>query len=286
MMEGIHTALVTPFTAGGSVDVDAFEALCERQIEAGVQGIVACGTTGEATTLTAEEWRQVVGAAVRVSAKRVTVSAGVGTNDTAHTVHNVEAALELGADVGLLVFPYYNKPNPAGHRAHVRAAASPGLPLMLYHVPGRTAQVLPVDLFAALSEIEGVVAVKEATGDVRYGTDLLARTKVAVLSGDDFTFLGLLAQGATGCVSVLSNVAPAETVGVWRAHRDGRPQEAIARLRRLWDLLTFLFSESSPVPCKAALASIGLCRPDARLPLATFAGPSPGALVERSLGWP
>lgn len=284
-MEGIHTAIVTPFGADGSVDIDAFEALCERQIEAGVHGIVACGTTGEAVTLTPEEWKQVVGAAVRVCRKRVTVTAGVGTNDTAHTVRNVEAALELGADLGLLVFPYYNKPNPAGHRAHLRAAAAPGLPLMLYHVPGRTAQVLPVDLLAALCETGGVVAVKEATGDVRYGTDLLARTKVAVLSGDDFTFLGLMAQGATGCVSVLSNVAPAETVGVWKAHRDGRAEEAVARLRRLWELLTFLFSESSPVPCKAALASIGLCRPDVRLPLATFSGPSPTALVERSLGW-
>jgi len=285
-MEGIHTALVTPFAADGSVDIDAFEALCERQIEAGVHGIVACGTTGEAATLTGEEWKQVVAAAVSVSRKRVTVSAGVGTNDTAHTVHNVEVAMELGADVGLLVFPYYNKPNPAGHRAHVRAAAALGLPLMLYHVPGRTAQLLPVDLFAALTEIEGVIAVKEATGDLRYGTDLLARTKVSVLSGDDFTFLGLMAHGATGCVSVLSNVVPAETVGVWTAHRDGRVREAAARLRRLWELLTFLFSESSPVPCKAALASIGLCRPDARLPLATFSGPSPATLVERSLGWP
>jgi 4-hydroxy-tetrahydrodipicolinate synthase len=285
-MEGIHTALVTPFTAGGSVDLDAFEALCARQIDAGAHGIVACGTTGEAVTLTREEWSAVVSAAVRVARKRVTVTAGVGTNDTAATVRNVEAALEIGADVGLLVFPYYNKPNPAGHRAHVRAAAAPGLPLMLYHVPGRTAQHLPVDLLAALSETPGVVAVKEATGDVRYGTDLLARTEVAVLSGDDFTFLGLMAQGATGCVSVLSNVVPAEVVGVWKAHRDGKVDEAAARMRRLWELLTFLFSESSPVPCKAALASIGLCRPDVRLPLATFAGSSPVALVERSFGWP
>jgi 4-hydroxy-tetrahydrodipicolinate synthase len=285
-MEGIHTALVTPFAADGTIDIDAFEGLCARQIEAGVHGIVACGTTGEAATLTREEWSTVVAAAVRVGKKRVTVTAGVGTNDTAHTVKNVEAALELGADVGLLVFPYYNKPNPAGHRAHVRAAAAPGLPLMLYHVPGRTAQVLPVDLFAALAETTGVIAVKEATGDVRYGTDLLARTEVAVLSGDDFTFLGLMAQGAVGCVSVLSNVAPAEVVGVWKAHREGLTEEAAARLRRLWELLTFLFSESSPVPCKAALASLGLCRPDARLPLATFAGPSPEAMVQRSLGWP
>ena len=285
-MHGIHTALVTPFAADGSLDLDTCERLCARQIDAGVHGIVACGTTGEAPTLTAEEWSEVVSAAVRVSDKRVTVAAGVGTNATAHTVRNVETAQKLGADVGLLVLPYYNKPNPAGLRAHVRAAAAPGLPLMLYHVPGRTGQHLPVDLLASLTEIPGVVAVKEATGDVRYGTDLVARTEAHVLSGDDFTFLGLMAQGGTGCVSVLSNVVPAEVVGIWRAHAEGRPAEAHARLHRVWELLAFLFSETNPVPCKAAMAAIGLCRPDTRLPLATFAGPSPEALVRRSLGWP
>ncbi|MCO4745715.1 MAG: 4-hydroxy-tetrahydrodipicolinate synthase [Proteobacteria bacterium] len=277
---GIHTALVTPFDADGTLRLDLYAALCERQIQAGIHGLVPCGTTGEAATVTAEEWSQIVETAVTVSAGRVAVCAGVGTNNTASTLVNIRAAKELGVDTGLLVFPYYNKPNPAGLRAHVRACLAEGLPLVLYHVPGRTGQRLSPELLAELASYEGVVAVKEATGDLRFVGDVLHRTNTAILSGDDFTFLGLLAQGGAGCISVISNVAPAETVAVYEHFAAGRINEATTAFRKLWPLASFLFSDSNPVPAKAALAELGLSGPAPRLPLAPYEGPSPRPLLE------
>lgn len=282
-MRGIHTALVTPFTDSHALDLAALEACSERQIDAGIDGLVACGTTGESPTLSEDEWREVVRTVVRVSAGRVPVTAGVGTNDTRTTVRRVEQAREAGADAGLLVFPYYNKPNPEGLRNHVKAALEPGLPLVLYHVPGRTGQVVPAPLLSELADFDGVMAVKEASGDLRYGGDLLERTDTPVLSGDDFTFLPLLSLGGTGCISVLSNVAPQQTLAVQQAFEAGHHQDAIARMRRLWPLVTFLFSSTNPVPCKAAMAELGLCRPDVRLPLAAWDGPSPRDLLDRVL---
>lgn len=271
-MHGIHTALITPFQADDSVDLEAFERLCVRQLEAGIHGLVPCGTTGETPTLEAAEVDALVRVAVDVAGGQVPVTAGIGSNSTRHTIHNAERAAKAGANAGLLVFPYYNKPNPAGLLAHVRAVADVGLPLVLYHVPGRTAHHLPVGLLAELASVPGVVGVKEATGDVRYGTDLILRTKVPVLSGDDFTFLGLLAQGGAGCISVVSNVDPAGTVAVYERWRAGQQEEAWRALRRLWELIGWLFSEVNPVPAKAALAELGLCRAEPRLPLAPFSG--------------
>ncbi|MBA2320275.1 MAG: 4-hydroxy-tetrahydrodipicolinate synthase [Deltaproteobacteria bacterium] len=283
-MHGIHTALVTPFTSDGSLDLEAYERLCARQIDGGIHGLVACGTTGESPTLTTQEWTAVVEATRRVAAGRVPVTAGVGTNDTRTSVEKAAAAKELGVDAGLLVLPYYNKPNPAGLRAHVREIARVGLPLVLYHVPGRTAQTLPASLLAELAAFDGVIGVKEATGDLRYGGDLIARVATPVLSGDDFTFLPLLTLGGTGCISVLSNVAPSQTVAIYDRFVAGDVQEATFGMHRLWDLVTFLFAEVNPVPCKAALAELGLCRSDTRLPLAPYSGPSPRAILDAALG--
>lgn len=278
-MHGVHTAVVTPFTADGNVDLDAFTQLAQRQIAAGIHGIVACGTTGETPTLEREEWRAIVRTTVALAAGRIPVTAGVGTNCTRTTVANLEEAAGLGVDAGLVVFPYYNKPNPSGLRAHVARAAEVGLPLVLYHVPGRTGQRLPPALLAELADVEGVAAVKEATGDLRYGGDVLRRTRTPVLSGDDFTFLQLLAAGGSGVISVVSNVAPAQTVAIYEHHRAGRVKEAAAGLRALWDLITFLFSDTNPVPCKAALAELGLCSAAVRLPLGPFEGPSPAPIL-------
>lgn len=283
-MRGIHTALVTPFTPDGALDLQAYETLANRQIDAGVHGLVACGTTGETPTLSPDEWAEVIKTTVEVAAGRVPVTAGVGTNNTATTVNNVAEAARLGADAGLLVFPYYNKPNPAGLKAHVREAASVGLPLVLYHVPGRTGQHLPAALLAELANIEGVIAVKEATGDLRYAGDVLAGTDTPLLSGDDFTFLSLLSMGGTGCISVLSNVAPEQTVAVQDAFEAGQHRDAAARMRRLWPLITFLFSTTNPVPCKAALAELGLCTANVRLPLSPWEGPPPTDLLDQVLG--
>jgi 4-hydroxy-tetrahydrodipicolinate synthase len=282
-MNGIHTAMVTPFAEDGSVDLDTFGVLCAQQIDAGIHGLVACGTTGETPTLDDDEWASVVKAAVQASAGRVPVSAGVGTNNTRTTVEKIEQAAELGASTGLLVLPYYNKPNASGLRQHVREALAVGLPLVVYHVPGRTGQRLDHRLLAELVSLDGVAAVKEATGDVRYTTDLIALTKTPVLSGDDFTFLGTMAQGGTGCISVVSNVAPARTARVYEAFVAGRAEEAWREFRALWELTTYLFADSSPVPCKAALAALGLCRPDVRPPLAQLEAPASLEMVKPAL---
>ncbi len=266
-LTGVHTALVTPFK-DGEVDLHTFRDLCERQLDAGIAGLVPCGTTGETPTLTEEEWAALVRAAVEVAHGRVPVLAGCGSNSTKKTVENLAAARALGADGGLVVLPYYNKPTPAGLKGHVAALADAGLPVVLYHVPGRTAQRLPVSQLAELCHMPGVVGVKEATGDVAYGVELMLQNPGAVLSGDDFTFAPLVSYGAAGVISVVSNIAPALTVQLCEAARSGDLAQARALNDQLFPLIRYLFAETSPVPCKAAMAAMGLCENELRLPLA------------------
>ncbi len=278
-MHGILTALTTPFDAAGDLDLASFERCVERQLAAGVHGLVPCGTTGETPTLSADEQDRLVEVTVALAAGRGPVVPGVGTNDTRSTLQRTQRVAELGASAGLLVLPYYNKPNADGLRAHVRAVAQVGLPLVLYYVPSRTGQAVPAALLAELANLDGVVAIKEATGDLRYGTDLMARTSRAVLSGDDFSFLGLLAQGAAGCISVISNIDPVRTVAIYEAHVAGDAATARSTLMELWPLITFLFSDSNPVPAKAAMAELGLGSAAMRLPLAPWSGASPRSLL-------
>lgn len=282
-MFGIHTALATPFASDGSVDLPTFERLVQRQLDAGIHGLVPCGTTGETPTLLEAEQRTLLATCLKLADGKVPVTVGVGTNSTRTTVASTRRAKEDGATAGLLVFPYYNKPNPAGLRAHVEEAAAVGLPLVLYHVPGRTGQHLPAPQLAELANLPGVIAVKEATGDLRYGTEVIHRTATPILSGDDFSFLGLLAQGGKGCVSVVSNVDPARTVAVYEHLAAGRVSEAQAEYLKLWPLMTWLFSDSNPVPAKAALAELGFGSSAPRAPLAAYDGPSPRPML-RALG--
>lgn len=278
-MHGILTALATPFDADARLDVGTFEAQCQRQIDAGIHGLVPCGTTGETPTLSSEEWETVVRTAVRVAAGQVPVVAGVGTNATRTTIQLCEKAATCGASHGLLVLPYYNKPNPDGLRHHVRQAASVGLPLMLYHVPHRTGQHVAAPLLAELASMDGIVGVKEATGDLRYGVELMLATGTPVLSGDDFTFLGLLAQGGTGLVSVVSNVAPAATVAIYEAWTTRDTDLATARFQALLPLMSWLVQVSNPIHVKAALAVLGSGTAVTRPPLLGVAGPLPEAKV-------
>lgn len=264
--EGVHTALVTPF-AEGRLDLVAWEGTIARQLRAGVQGLVVAGTTGEAPTLEEEERDELLREALALAGGSAVVTMGVGTNSTRSTVANVTRAQALGAHAGLLVLPYYNKPPLTGLRAHVRAACEPGLPLVVYHVPGRTAQRLNPTELAVLCEIEGVVAVKEATGDVAYGQEFMARSQKPVLSGDDFTWMPLLAVGATGVISVLSNVAPRRTVAVWQAFTRGDLATAAREHAALLPVVRYLFAETNPVPAKTMMAEMGLCTPELRLPL-------------------
>lgn len=279
-LRGVHTALITPFR-GGKLDIGAAQALAKRQVDAGVQGLVPCGTTGETPTLDTAEWAQTIEIAVataRGAKHKVLVTAGCGTNNTASTVANIRGARALGADLALVVLPYYNKPNPAGLRAHVAAACEVGLPVVLYHVPGRTAQHVPVGLLAELANIPGVAGVKEATGDIRYGSDLVEGTGACVLSGDDFTWLPLLSVGGQGVISVLSNVDPWRCVQLSKAAAAGDYATAAKLHHAMMPLMRYLFAEVNPVPCKAAMAALGLCENELRLPLAAGAAPPPALL--------
>ena len=272
-LNGVFTALVTPFKGPEedfSVDYDAFRSLCKRQLTGGVQGLVPCGTTGETPTLDHEEWRTLVSIAVEEANGSVPVIAGCGTNNTRTTVANVREAKALGADAALVVFPYYNKPNRTGHIAHVQAVCDVGLPVVLYHVPGRTGQRLSADLLEELCRIPGVVGLKEATGDVTLGLELcnrLADTTVSLLSGDDFTFATLMTHGFHGVISVLSNPAPAQTVAWAKAASTGSATELAEYRTTLLPLVDFLFHQSNPLPCKALMADMGLLESHARLPL-------------------
>lgn len=278
MWRGVHTALVTPWD-GENLDTHAWRSLLVRQAEAGVDGVVVAGTTGESPTLSQDERAVMLTTALETVGSRLRVTMGVGTNVTRSSVANVVAAQGLGAHAGMLVLPYYNKPSPAGLRAHVAATAEPGLPLIVYHVPGRTGQRLSPELLGELCSIPGVVACKEATGDITFGQDLMRRCPAPILSGDDFTWLPLLSVGGAGVISVLSNVAPALTVQVWEAWQRRDTHLAAVLHARLYPVVQYLFSESSPGPCKALLAAMDLCRPDTRLPLVA-SPPPPADLVE------
>jgi 4-hydroxy-tetrahydrodipicolinate synthase len=279
-LAGVHTALVTPFTESGALDLKCFERLVERQLAAGVHGLVPCGTTGETPTLEKEEWEAVIRTTVDLARGRAQISAGVGTNSTSSTLKNIERASEIGVDCGLLVLPYYNKPTAAGLKAHVEAAAALRLPLILYHVPGRTAQRLEPGLLSELCAIPGVVGCKEATGDLIYGQDLMLALKrpIAVLSGDDFTWLPLLSVGGDGVISVLSNVAPAQTVAIYQAWQSGNWEQARTGHLKLYPLIRYLFAQTNPIPAKAAMAAMGLCREQCRLPLLAGTPPDPKLL--------
>lgn len=278
MWQGVHTAIVTPFRDGG-IDAVAWRRLVRRQVDAGVQGVVVAGTTGESPALDDDERKLLLESALEAAGGAVPISMGVGTNVTRTTVANTEAARRSGAQAGLLVLPYYNRPNPEGLRAHVRAAASVGLPLIVYHVPSRTGQRLAPEFLGELCSTPGVVACKEATGDAIYGQDFRRVCTAALLSGDDFTWLPLLAVGGSGVISVVANLAPALTVAVWERWEAGDTRGAAEAHARLYPVVKYLFAEASPVPCKMALAAMGLCTSELRLPLAEGSPPAPELLV-------
>ena len=274
-ISGVCTALVTPFS-NGAVDLDSLQSLVERQIQAGIHGLVPCGTTGETPTLSHDEWAAVIRTTVEINHGRVPVIAGCGSNSTRQTVENIRAAKALGADAALVVFPYYNKPNAEGLQAHVNAACAEGLPIVLYHVPGRTGQRLSAAVLEQLCRTPGVVALKEATGDVTLGQDLcnrLSDTDVALLSGDDFTYAAAVAMGFAGVISVLSNPAPAQSVAWFEAARSGDIQNLRAYRQQLLPVVEALFASTNPIPCKGMMAGMGLLQNECRLPLIAEAIP-------------
>ena len=284
-LRGVMTALVTPFRDDGAVDWDAWDRLVARQLEAGVHGLVPCGTTGETPALTGDEWAGLIERAVRAAAGRVPVVPGTGTNDTSKTVERTRRARELGADAALVVTPYYNKPNPAGLARHYsRVAEEGGLPVVLYNVPSRTGLNAAPGLVLEIARDERIAAVKEASGNLGQAMTLIAgrRKGFSVLSGEDDMTLAMTLLGGDGVISVLSNVDPGGFVRMVEHAFAGRIEDARAEHYRLLALIRALFAETNPVPAKAALARLGLCTDRVRLPLAP-AGEATRAQLEDGL---
>jgi 4-hydroxy-tetrahydrodipicolinate synthase len=271
-LRGCATALVTPFKAGGEVDLERFRALVERQINGGVRLLVPCGTTGESVTLSAEEDQLVIEETVRLARGRARVIAGAGSNSTAHAIEYSQAARAVGADAVLVVAPYYNKPTQSGLYAHFRAVAEAveGLPVVVYNVPGRTSSNITSETTLKLAhDCENIVATKEASGNLsQIMATLRERPKgFRVLSGDDAITLAMLALGADGLISVASNEAPDLMSEMVDAALAGDWERARALHYRLLPLMEVNFIESSPGPVKAALALMGLIEEELRLPL-------------------
>ena len=288
MFQGVFTALVTPFR-DGAVDERALRELVELQIAAGVDGLVPCGSTGEAATLSHPEHRRVIEVVVAAARGRVPVLAGTGSNSTAEAIALTRHAKEAGADGALLISPYYNKPTQEGIIAHyAQIARETAFPLVVYNIPGRTASNLLPATLARLADLEQVVGVKEASGDLHQMSEVIARCPqgFAVLSGDDALTLPLLAIGGAGVISTASNVAPAEMVELVRAFRAGDLSRARDAHYRLLPLFDVLFCETNPIPVKAALAQRGLIREEIRLPLLPLSDPNQEKLrvVMKELG--
>jgi 4-hydroxy-tetrahydrodipicolinate synthase len=285
MYAGVLTALVTPF-ADGRVDERALRELVEAQLAAGIHGQVVCGTTGEAAAMSEAERLTAMRLVVEQVAGRVPVIAGTGTNNTLSSVEMTEKAAELGVDGVLVVTPYYVKPPQRGLVEHFAAVAGVGLPVVAYNVPSRTGVSITPETAAALAGLEGVVALKEASADLVLDSRIMQAVGdgLQVLSGDDFTFLPLLALGGAGCISVVSNVAPAEFAMLYDLFREGDLAAAREIHYRLLPLMGQLFSEANPIPVKAALAMMGQIGWDIRAPLSPLAEDArPGlreALVE------
>lgn len=268
-IEGCLTALVTPFR-DGKVDFDGLAKLVDWQIEQGVDGIVSVGTTGESATLDVEEHVAVIAATVKAARGRVPVIAGAGGNSTSEALELTRASESAGADALLHVTPYYNRPNQEGLFRHFEAVArATKLPIILYNVPSRTACDLLTETVVRLAAIDNVVGIKDATGSLPRASELIAKLpeRVVVLSGDDSTTFPLYAVGARGVISVVSNVAPRAMSDMWDAVKAGDWARGRQRHYELRVLNHLLFAEPSPAPTKAALALLGRCSVDVRLPL-------------------
>ena len=267
-LTGCGTALITPFK-NGEVDYDAFAALVDRQVEAGIDFLVPLGTTGETPCLEDEERIKVLQIAKEHS-KGVPVVAGGGTNSLQHTIRSMRMLEPHGVDAFLIVVPYYNKPTQEGQYQYFKAVAeSTDKPIVLYNVPGRTGANMTAETTLRLAEIPNIVAIKEASGNREQIEQILAGAPegFAVLSGNDDDTLWMMQQGGAGIISVASNVAPVQMAEFVDAVRNGEIEKAEQMNAKLTPLFTNCFVESNPIPAKAAMAAMGLIDNELRLPL-------------------
>ena len=270
---GRATAIVTPMHTDGSIDYEALGRFVEFQIDSGINGLVVMGTTGENATIEPEDQKKVIAYTVEKVAGRVPVIAGTGTNNTEHVLHNTRNACQVGADAILVVTPYYNKATQNGLITHFTAVADEStLPVILYNVPGRTGCNLLPKTVAKLSEHPNIAAIKEATGSLAQMIEImhLCGDKIDVYSGEDGLTVPMMAMGAKGTISVLSNVAPRQSVAMTDACLRGDYAAAAKMQCDLLPLINALFSEVNPIPAKAATAAMGFGADALRLPLTSM----------------
>ncbi|MFA7125016.1 MAG: 4-hydroxy-tetrahydrodipicolinate synthase [Sphaerochaetaceae bacterium] len=270
MLQGVFTALVTPFSKNGSIDIEAFKAIVQKQLEAGIDGLVPIGTTGESPTLDSKEKELIIKTVAELAKGKVPIIAGSGSNCTKSAIEATMKAKDAGADYTLQVSPYYNKPSEDGlYRHFVEIAEKGGLPVVLYNIPGRSAVNMSVDLVLKLAAHPLIVADKEACGNMGQIQDLLHRRPhdFAVLSGDDALTLPMMACGAQGIISVASNMFPAEMVKMTHAAAKGDFKTALEVHNWIYPFFVNQFIETNPVPVKTYMASKGMLEEIFRLPL-------------------
>ncbi len=270
-LKGTYTALVTPFQKNGSIDFEALKVLLDYQIKGGVEGVVICGSTGESATLNQKEKIASITTAIEHVKGKITVIAGTGSNDTQATVDMTVIAKELGADAVLIVAPYYNKPTQEGLYFHYKAVADAAdIPNIIYNVPGRSGVNISPEIQLRLAHnCSNIVATKEASGNLEQIMDIItnADENFSILSGDDALTLPVIYMGGHGVISVLSNIAPKAFSNTVRLALKGKIKEANKAHYDLFDLMRLNFIESNPIPVKAALSLMGLCKEIYRLPL-------------------
>ncbi len=270
-IEGLFTAIITPFTKDGTkIDYDAYQRLIERQIEAGVAGIVPCGTTGESPTLSHKEHIEFIKKTVEFVKGRTLIIAGTGSNSTQEAIELTKEACEAGVNAVMLVSPYYNKPTQEGLYRHFKAIAEIStVPVVLYNIKGRTAVNIEPETFVRLSEIPNIVAVKEASGDLNQMAKIIKLTnrKLTILSGDDNITPAVMAIGGLGVVSVASNIYPKRMVRMIDYYLSGQFEKGNEIFYELFDFMNAMFWETNPIPVKTAAGILGLCEPTLRLPL-------------------
>ena len=274
MIQGSIVAIVTPMHADGSLDLPGLRKLIDWHIAEGTDSIVIVGTTGESPTVSVEEHCELIKVAVQHTAKRIPIIAGTGGNSTAEAIELTRYAKEVGADASLQVVPYYNRPTQEGMYQHFRKIAeSVDLPAILYNVPGRTVADMANETILRLAQVPGIVGVKDATGNIGRGSDLirLVPKSFAVYSGDDPTAMALMFCGAKGNISVTANVAPRAMHQLCVAAMNGKVTEAVEINNQLLPLHNKLFVEPNPVPVKWALAQMGMMPSGIRLPLVPLA---------------
>ncbi|HOJ70631.1 MAG TPA: 4-hydroxy-tetrahydrodipicolinate synthase [Syntrophorhabdaceae bacterium] len=287
-LKGVYTALVTPFK-DYNMDEESFLRLLDMQLKAGIDGLVPCGSTGEAATLDYDEHERVIELTVKYVKGKIPVMAGTGSNSTKEAIELTESAKKIGADMCLLTTPYYNKPTQEGlYRHYKKIAEEVDIPLVLYNIPGRTGINMSPETIYRLSQIPNIIGIKEASGSLTQVSDIyrLTKGKFVIMSGDDNLFLPMMSVGCTGVISVASNIVPERMIDLYKAFLVEKDiQKAMDIHTGLMPLMQAMFIETNPIPVKEALALMGIMKNELRLPLCPLAEKNRLTLREILMGY-